>query len=142
MCMASSPSKDAVATEDKYGFAKHEFIQCCLNQDEKPEELFKYDEKFANPDSSIQLFDQFKRIVRSAGEKTKIFRRQSNSKQNQSDITSQTHPTSYDDTGDNRDQRDVGDPRLTLNGYDVSEHRGEERRGRAYGLVEGNRKVP
>ena len=48
-------------------------------------------------------------------------------------------PASDNDAGDNRHEGEVGEPGLTLERNEVSEDGSEERRGRADGLVKGDR---
>ena len=52
-----------------------------------------------------------------------------------------SYPAGDDDTGDDGDEGDVGEPGLPLEGHEVGEDGGEERRGGADGLVEGDGQV-
>lgn len=51
------------------------------------------------------------------------------------------YPTSNDNTSNNRDESDVCEPTLPLEGHDISKDSGEKGGGGTNGLVEGDREV-
>ena len=51
------------------------------------------------------------------------------------------YPASNDDTGDNRNKGDVGEPSLPFKGHKVRKNSGEEGRGSTNGLIERNGQI-
>lgn len=66
-----------------------------------------------------------------------IFTRKSEAKE----ANRNTYPAGDDDSGNNGDQGDVGEPGLTLESHEVCEDGREERSGGSNGLIKGNGKV-